>query len=176
MAMRYLNSDLSYRAVAAEFLTSASNVFYNVKKLRNGNLFVEKPRGGARAKCTKIKSVHKRHIQRWIESNDGRVMYLQEIKEKLQDLFLINVHTSTISKCLKKMGITRKRVSTKPREKTYTQEKIDRYEKYKHDIQTDPTLSIERVICIDETGVNDVTSQRSFGWAKKGEPCVTKRR
>eukprot|EP00003_Mantamonas_plastica_P031811 TRINITY_DN840_c0_g1_i3.p1 TRINITY_DN840_c0_g1~~TRINITY_DN840_c0_g1_i3.p1 ORF type:complete len:252 (+),score=52.20 TRINITY_DN840_c0_g1_i3:263-1018(+) len=74
------------------------------------------------------------------------------------------------------MGFTRKKVNTRPREKEFTAEKRRRYERYQQSIKTDPILSIDRVICVDETGVNDITAERSYGWSKAGEECRVTRR
>ena len=83
-----------------------------------------------------------------------------EIKEIVQESGLGCISRSTISRKLKKMKITRKRVTLMPVERN-TREKIDDQMIYSADVSR---ISDENLVFLDETGFNE-HARRKYGYS-----------
>ncbi|WUR04949.1 DDE-3 domain-containing protein [Vairimorpha necatrix] len=89
-------------------------------------------------------------------------MTLQEISFELYTRTGVNLTISSISKKLKKLGITRKRVSIIPVERN-SLDKLNKRSIYAAEISR---YSVENLVFLDETGFNAHTT-RSYGYSEK---------
>jgi len=93
--------------------------------------------------------------------------YLDEIKEFLSEAYNIDVSIPTVSRALKKINITRKRLRV---------EAAQRNEKLRICWQNDlQFLSTEQLVYIDESGSDERTGDRLYSWAEKGARAVVQR-
>lgn len=87
-------------------------------------------------------------------------MYLDELKEFLWEAYDKDVHISTISRCLARIQITRKRLKyiAAQRNAELRGEWLDFMQQF----------SANQVVTVDESGSDERTGDRTFGWAHSG--------
>ena len=140
--------------LATNHKTTIQTIYKHKKRLQRG-LPVARLSGGAPRVIT-----HK--IEQEIKALlDERLWtYQDEITEFLYEVFDITVDRSTISKALKRMDITRKKltVSAAQRSEELRIQWLD-------DLQQ---FTAEQIVCVDESGSDERTGDRIMGYADKG--------
>lgn len=92
-------------------------------------------------------------------------IYLDEIQAKLSDIRGVHASLATISRMLRNMAITRKKVSKAALERNEELRKVWEMDMAQYE---DP----EMFVAIDESAVDNKTGQRSYGWSDIDTPCV----
>lgn len=87
-------------------------------------------------------------------------LYQDEIMDFLHEVFDIEVDQSSISRALARIKITRKKLRIEAAQRnaelrTYWQDQMQFFE-------------ASQIVCVDETGSDERTGDRAYGWAKKG--------
>ncbi len=93
--------------------------------------------------------------------------YQDEIAEFLLEAFNIEVSQATISRALKRIQWTRKRLKV-----VAAQQNAELREQWQYDLQF---FLAEQIVCVDESGSDDRTGDRQFGWAHKGARATVRR-
>jgi transposase len=94
-------------------------------------------------------------------------LYLDEIKDFLLDMFDVDVDLSTVSRTIKRIKITRKKLRVEaaqrnPELRTQWQDNLQFF-------------TAEQLVCVDESGSDDRTGDRSYGWASNGSRATVSR-
>ena len=87
-------------------------------------------------------------------------MYLDELAEELESMHDISVSVATLSRTLKQLGLSNKKLSCLAHERNQE----DRSE-FRRRMANDPP---ERLVFADESAVNVLTTYRMNGWSLKG--------
>jgi hypothetical protein len=91
--------------------------------------------------------------------------YQDEIAEFLESEYSIQVHRSTVSRLLKKLGHTHKRTERAAEE---------RDEERAHWRSRLCGWKPNQLVSLDESAANEKTKDRKYGWSLKGLPCKVK--
>jgi len=99
---------------------------------------------------------------------DQRPWYYQdEIASFLLDVFNVNVTRSTIGMVLKRMNSTRKKLKI-----TAAQRNEELRLDWQYNLQY---FTAAQIVCIDESGSDDRTGDRTYGWAQEGTRAAVSR-
>jgi transposase len=99
---------------------------------------------------------------------DERPWYYQdEIAEFLFEAFDVEVSQGTISATLKRIQVTRKRLKV-----VAAQQNAELRIQWQYDLQF---FTAEQLVFVDESGSDDRTGDRQFGWSDKGVRAVVHR-
>jgi len=91
-------------------------------------------------------------------------IYLDEIQEELLNRRNVLVSIATLSRALRRMAITNKQVANTA---------LERNELLRATWQAAyADIPAEYCVWLDEASVDDLTNQRTAGWAAMGRPCV----
>lgn len=102
-------------------------------------------------------------MKEFLEQNP--TAYQDEIAEFLESEYSIQVHRSTVSRSLKKLGHTHKRTERAAEE---------RDEERAHWRSRLCGWKPNQLISLDESAANEKTKDRKYGWSLKGLPCKVK--
>ena len=92
-------------------------------------------------------------------------IYLDEIQERFRDDRGIEISIATLHREIARLDITRKSISKEAKERNDLLRAVWEANMAQYD---DPDL----FVFLDESGVNDKTTQRVAGWSHLGVPCV----
>jgi len=92
-------------------------------------------------------------------------IYLDEIQDKLMEDHDIDVSIASIQRAVVRLDFTRKAISKEAKERNDLLRAIWEGNMAQY---TDPDL----FIFLDESAVNNLTTQRLAGWSRRGTPCV----
>jgi transposase len=140
--------------MAANYSTTIQTIYKHKKRIERG-LPVPKPTGGARRIITwrMEKAISCLLAERpWF--------YQDEIAEFLHEVFEITVDQSTVSRCLKRMNVSRKKLTI-----TAAQRNEELRTQWRDDLQL---FTAEQIICVDESGSDERRGDRLMGYAEKG--------
>jgi len=93
--------------------------------------------------------------------------YLDEIQEFLLEAFDINVCLLIISSALRRIRVTRKRLKA-----VTAQRNAQLRNHWQEQIQY---FSAEQIVCVDESGSDNRTGDRTFGWSDSGAKAIVHR-
>lgn len=101
-------------------------------------------------------------IRQYVTDNPGT--YLDEIQLFVRDILGVNTSIATISRALRKIAITNKKISKKAAE---ADEQL-----HSAWLAAHGDTPMENIVWLDESSVDDQTNQRRRGWAAMGQACV----
>jgi len=157
---RMKSEKFSIKTISEDLQINRNTVGKIVKMHENGQPFISS--STKRKKTCKAKnetfSAIEQTLFNTIACNNALVQ--SELKTSIYESHQIELSNSTISRKLKKMKISRKRLSLIPEERN-TSEKIDARAIYAADLSR---VSDENLIFLDETGINE-HCRRSYGYS-----------
>ncbi len=99
---------------------------------------------------------------------DERPWYYQdEIAQFLLEVFDIDVNQTTISRALKRIKITRKKLKV-----VAAQQNAELRLQWQYDLQF---VTAEQLVFVDESGSDDRTGDRQYGWSTSGARAIVRR-
>jgi transposase/arginine repressor len=94
-------------------------------------------------------------------------VYQEEICEFLREAYHVEVHKSTISRLLARLKVTRKKLVVQARERD---QELRAYWQWQL-----RNIKAPQLVCIDESGSNEKTGNRMYGYASVGATAVVQR-
>lgn len=157
----YQKGGRSIRQVAKRFSVSPSCVWLLLKRFRETGQVDPKPHGGGQKAKIEGKDVELlRQLVR--EHSDVTLMELGELFERATG---IEVSRSTIALSLKKLGITRKKKTFHATQRDQDEDVRQARDQF---IKNMPGMNTEKLVFVDETGVN-LGMSRTYARAPEGE-------
>lgn len=93
--------------------------------------------------------------------------YQDEIKAFLLDMFDVDVVQQTISHTLKRIKITRKKLKVEAAQRNQ--------ELRTHWQDNFQYFTADQIVCVDESGSDDKTGDRQYGWSENGVRAIVQR-
>jgi hypothetical protein len=100
---------------------------------------------------------------------EDETIFLSEIADYLMEHFAIDVSVATVSKTLKEMGLTRKRLGLV----VHRAQDEELRAQFRARMARD--YSVDQLVTVDESATNERTSERKYGWSRRGVPCRASR-
>jgi transposase len=146
---------------------SPSAVRKTLRDIRDGKPFI--PANVKKKNTTRLKNQTFDAVEQTIfnEISINNSSKQSEIKDKILETHNVNISIPTISRKLKKLKITRKRLTLVPIERN-SPEKIDARAIYCTDVSRFP---LENLVFLDETGFSNHTT-RSYGYSPVNTPAI----
>ncbi|KAJ5078689.1 integrase protein-related [Anaeramoeba ignava] len=156
--------DISHEEMIDTLFRSIFISIYKIEK-RYQNKFQKKKR-------RKLKKNHKKYIKKEIEEKPS--IFLKEMKLKLKNQFDLDVSVSTLYKTIRyELHFTHKKLMLRsPRRFLPENEELIRVFQQKME-NFFKIYGPDKIIFLDETGVNLNSASRNKGWAKIGENSLT---
>jgi transposase len=132
-----------------------NNNFFNNKKVRYGGY--------------KIKKIHIDFINKCLLEN--KTITIKQLKEYLMLKFSLNISHSHLSRVVKKIGFSLKKVKLEHRPKTRYGKIININNLLQEFYVIINKFELKDIICIDETSLNAFLI-RKYGYSKKGTRCI----
>lgn len=156
-----LNDGEAVEEIARRAQCSESTVW---ETLRTYRIFgtVSNPTVQARGRLPELDSDDHLRIEQYLLEHPGA--YLDEIQLFLRDIVGVTVSVPTVSRTLRKLAITNKRISKKAAE---ANEQVRSAW-----LAANGDIPVENIVWLDESSVDDITNQRRRGWAAMGQACV----
>jgi transposase len=132
-----------------------NNNFFNNKKVRYGGY--------------KIKKIHIDFINKCLLEN--KTITIKQLKEYLMLKFSLNISHSHLSRVVKKIGFSLKKVKLEHRPKTRYGKIININNLLQEFYVIINKFELKDIICIDETSFNAFLI-RKYGYSKKGTRCI----
>jgi len=129
--------------------------FFNNKKVRYGGY--------------KIKKIHIDYINKCLLEN--KTITIKQLKEYLMLKFSLNISHSHLSRVVKKIGFSLKKVKLEHRPKTRYGKIINMNNLLQEFYVIINKFELKDIICIDETSFNAFLI-RKYGYSKKGTRCI----
>lgn len=115
---------------------------------------------------SKLNDISKQYIIKYITNNP--TFNMKKLRNKIYNLFFINVSKSTIYRLFKSNKLTYKKVQTNKYRKSE-----DMFIQEKHKLKLQITKTRRNIISIDETSI-ELGLRQTKGWALKGSRCLRK--
>ena len=132
-----------------------NNNFFNNKKVRYGGY--------------KIKKIHIDYINKCLLEN--KTITIKQLREYLMLKFSLNISHSHLSRVVKKIGFSLKKVKLEHRPKTRYGKIININNLLQEFYVIINKFELKDIICIDETSLNAFLI-RKYGYSKKGTRCI----
>jgi transposase len=132
-----------------------NNNFFNNKKVRYGGY--------------KIKKIHIDYINKCLLEN--KTITIKQLREYLMLKFSLNISHSHLSRVVKKIGFSLKKVKLEHRPKTRYGKIININNLLQEFYIIINKFELKDIICIDETSFNAFLI-RKYGYSKKGTRCI----
>jgi transposase len=152
----------TYIAQLASNYRTTIQTIYRHKRRINAGFRVGRPAGGPHPIITWPMEQAIKHLL------DQMPWYYQdEIASFLFDVFGIQVSQPTISQVLRRIKITRKRLKVEA-----AQRNEELRTQWRDDLQQ---FTADQIVCVDESGSDDRTGDRQYGWADSGVRAKVRR-
>jgi transposase len=170
-AIEYYKKVKNYVLVSKVFGCSRSSLirWVNQDKLDNNFFNNKKVRYGG---CYKVKKIHIDYINKCLLEN--KTITIKQLREYLMLKFSLNISHSYLSRVVKKIGFSLKKVKLEHRPKTRYGKIININNLLQEFYLIVNKFELKDIICIDGTSFNAFLI-RKYGYSKKGTRCVLKR-
>ena len=161
MIRAYNRGEGSLRTLAARFSVSIDFVWRLLKRFRATGSVDPTPHGGRQA--AKLQGEALDYLRQLVEANADAT--LSELRAQLYCRTRLEVSNSTVCRALQKLGLARKKMTFHASERDQDENIQQERALYQQHM---PTLRVERLIFVDETGIN-LSLTRLYAWALIGK-------
>ncbi len=147
--------------VASNYNTTARTIYRHKARMEAGAPVAQRTGGPRRIITWPIEQAIKHLL-------DARPwLYLDEIQEFLLEAFDIEPSIPTISLALKRIRVTRKKLKVEA-----AQRNDELRTQWRDNLQH---FTAEQLVCVDESGSDERTGDRQFGWSDSGARAIVRR-
>jgi transposase len=154
-------TDRYIRQLAVDYNTSWQTIYRHKSRIKAGSIVLPRSGGPRRVITWKMEQAIKLLL------DERPWFYQDEIADFLLEAFDITVHQSTISRTLQRIEVTRKKLKVEAAQRN--QELRTQWQYELRDFTAD------QLVCVDESGSDERTGDRAYGWATKGSRAVVRR-